>query len=748
MMQRATSGHTPDAATPDRVVLQVAIDAPVMALFDYLPPADGLRPQPGQRVLVPFRRAKRVGVVVAIAGASSVPDQRLRRALAVLDDAPLLDTHLLELLAWASGYYQHPPGEVCASALPRLLRQEHADSPGIPIWRITPAGREALAAGAPKRAPVQSRLLHALGADDGTGVTAEQFASLAAGWREALRLLERKAWVERARGAPPVEPPPGAAETPPAPTAAQSAAMAAICAARDFEAFLLEGVTGSGKTEVYLRAIAAQVAAGRQSLVLVPEIGLTPQLVERFRRRFRGTGIALLHSGLTDRQRLEAWRRARDGRDLIVIGTRSAVFAPLPLAGLIVVDEEHDLSLKQQDGFRYSARDLAVWRARQLGVPVVLGSATPSLESLANASAGRYQRLRLPERTGMARAPGFHLVDLRRQVATDGLTPPLVAAMERHLEAGGQVLLYLNRRGYAPTLLCPACGHCLECRRCDARLVVHRHENRVACHHCGASRAVPEHCPECGGELLAVGQGTERLEAAVAGRFPQFPLIRIDRDTTRGRGQIEWRLGEVAAGRARILLGTQMLTKGHDFPQVTLVGIIDADQGLFGTDFRASERLAQTIVQVAGRAGRGERPGEVYIQTLFPDHPLLQLLVRDGYERFGEAALAERRAAGWPPFSHLALLRAEAPSREPAMRFLERARTAGETLAAAELRLLGPASAPMEKRAGRYRAQLLVETANRARLQRFLGAWRALIAALPEAGRTRWSLDVDPVELF
>ena len=507
-------------------------------------------------------------------------------------------------------------------------------------------------------------------------------------------------------------------------------------------------MTGSGKTEVYLQCIAGALAAGRQSLVLVPEIGLTPQLVERFRRRFPATGIALLHSGLTDVQRLEAWVRARDGRARIVIGTRSAVFAPLPQPGIIVIDEEHDSSLKQQEGFRYSARDIAVWRAHQLGIPVVLGSATPSLESMANARAGRYQRLTLPERAGAARPPSIHLVDLRKHVADDGLAAPLVQAITRHLAAGGQVLLYLNRRGYAPTLMCPACGYCLDCRRCDARMVLHRQEGRVTCHHCGATRPAPDRCPECDGELFAVGQGTERLEAALGAMFPEYRLVRIDRDTTRGRGDIQRLLAEVAAGEARILLGTQMLTKGHDFPGVTLVGIVDADQGLFGTDFRASEKLAQTFVQVAGRAGRGERPGEVYIQTLFPDHPLLQLLVREGYDRFAEAALAERQATGWPPFSYLAMLRAEAPSRAPALAFLASARAAGETLDIKGVRLLGPAPAPMEKRAGRYRAQLLVETSTRPRLQQFLGAWRELIAGLPESGRTRWSLDVDPVELF
>jgi primosomal protein N' (replication factor Y) len=739
MTRRATMTGEP--------ILRVAIDAPVMTPFDYLPPEGVATVRRGQRVRVPFRAGRRVGVVVELADASAVAPARLRRALEVLDPEPLLDERSMALLDWAAAYYQHPPGEVYAAALPRLLRRGRESEAGVVVWRITTAGRAALAAGEPKRAPAQARLLDALAASE-AGLDAAALGEIALAWSEALRALRRKGWAERSRLDTDDAGSGAEAEAPPEATPAQVEALAAIGAATGYTAFLLEGVTGSGKTEVYLRAIARELDAHRQALVLVPEIGLTPQLVGRFRRRFPGAAIALLHSGLTDRQRLEAWLRVRSGRADIVIGTRSAVFVPLPRPGLIVVDEEHDLSLKQQDGFRYSARDLAVWRAHQLCVPVVLGSATPSLESIANVATGRYRRLRLPERTGAAGPPQVHLVDLRRHVATDGLSTPLTAAIGRHLDDGGQVLLYLNRRGYAPTLLCPACGHCLDCARCDARLVLHRHENRVNCHHCGATRPAPRNCPDCGGELFAVGQGTERLEAALGELFPAHALVRIDRDTTRARGEIERRLGEVASGRARILLGTQMLTKGHDFPDVTLVGIVDADQGLFGTDFRASERLAQTIVQVAGRAGRGARPGEVYIQTLFPEHGLLQALVREGYDRFAEAALVERQAAGWPPFSHLALLRAEAVGREPALGFLAAARSAGEKLAPPGLRLLGPAPAPMEKRAGRYRAQLLVETCARAPLQKFLAAWRAALVALPGAGRTRWSLDVDPVELF
>ncbi|MBW7930582.1 MAG: primosomal protein N' [Gammaproteobacteria bacterium] len=745
MTQGAKGPRQGDALSTERI-LRVAIDAPVMDAFDYLAP-QGPCPQPGQRVLVPFRRGQRVGVVLEVVGESAVPGERLRRVLSTLDPEPLLDDKLLLLLAWAAGYYQHPPGEVCAAALPRLLRQGHHGATGTLVWAITPAGHAALQAGELARAPVQARLLDALAGSDG-GLDATALLALASRWRPAMRELERRGLAQRrhvdlgesAGAAMP--------EALPTPTPAQAEAIAAIDGSSGFQPFLLQGVTGSGKTEVYLRCIATMQAARRQSLVLVPEIGLTPQLLARFRRRFPDAGIVCLHSGLGDLQRLEAWQRARDGRASIIIGTRSAVFVPLPQPGLIVVDEEHDGSFKQQDGFRYSARDIAVWRAHQLGMAVVLGSATPSLESLANVEAGRYRRLRLPERTAGARHPGVQLVDLRRHLVHDGLTQPLIDAIDRHLQDAGQVLIYLNRRGYAPTLMCTGCGQSLECRRCDARMVLHWREARLSCHHCGASRAVPERCATCGGELHAVGQGTERLEAALMRLFPGYPLVRIDRDTTRARGEVERRLEEAASGRARILLGTQMLAKGHDFPDVTLVGIIDADQGLFGTDFRAGERLAQTFVQVAGRAGRAGKPGEVYIQTLFPEHPLLQALIREGYDSFAEAALAERRAAGWPPFSHLAMLRAEAPSRAPALDFLGQARAAGEACGTAGIRLLGPAPAPMERRAGRYRAQLLVEAGNRGRLQRFLAAWRSEVAVLPAAARIRWSLDVDPLELF
>ena len=728
-------------------IIRVALDAPLMQPFDYRAPAAAPLPRPGQRVLVPFRRGQRIGVVLEVTQQSSVPGNRLRQALACLDEQPLLDVLLMQLLEWASAYYQHPPGEVFAAALPRLLRHGRNADTGDIAWRITAAGRAALAAGELARAPLQLRVLQAIAASE-AGLGADELRGIADSWRDAIRSLGKKGWVQSGPAEVSIDAPAAAGDLPPALNEAQLSAVRAVNAATGYRGFLLEGVTGSGKTEVYLHCAGSQLANGRQTLILVPEIGLTPQLVGRFRRRFPQTELALLHSGLTDAQRLRAWQRAREGHAQIIIGTRSAVFAPLAAPGLIIVDEEHDSSLKQQEGFRYSARDIAVWRARQLNVPMLLGSATPSFESLANAQSGRYQRLLLPERPGEARHPSIHLVDLRRHVATDGLSAPLTAAIGRHLESDGQVLLYLNRRGFAPALLCPACGFCLPCPRCDARMVLHRERNRVICHHCGSERDPPASCPDCGGELYPLGQGTERLEAALRELYPQIELVRLDRDTTRRRGALEERLAQMASGSARILLGTQMLTKGHDFPAVTLVGVIDADHGLFGTDFRASERLAQSFVQVAGRAGRGDRPGEVFIQTLFPEHPLLKILVHEGYDRFAEEAMAERRAAGWPPYAHLALLRAEAGRREPAQEFLQAARSAGEALKIPDIQLLGPAPAPMERRAGRFRAQLLVQTHSRPRLQQFLAAWREQVAGLPEARHTRWSLDVDPIELI
>jgi primosomal protein N' (replication factor Y) len=509
---------------------------------------------------------------------------------------------------------------------------------------------------------------------------------------------------------------------------------------------LLYGVTGSGKTEVYLHAIATVLTRGQQVLVLVPEIALTPQLIGRFRGRFDAP-LAVLHSGLNDSERLAAWRSAREGTARIVIGTRSAIFSPLLRPGLIIIDEEHDPSFKQQDGFRYSARDLALVRAQRLGIPVVLGSATPSLETLARARKQPETLSHLPERAGSARPPRLALVDLRKHAVTQGIATPTIMAIQRHLEAGGQVMLFINRRGYAPVLFCPSCGWSAHCRRCDAHLTVHARGRDLICHHCGSQEPMLGGCPNCFADVKPVGQGTERIEETLQQMFADAPLARIDRDSMRRKGELEATLARVDRGEIRILVGTQMLTKGHDFPRVTLVVVLNADQGLFSTDFRAPERLAQTIVQVAGRAGRAERPGEVLIQTEYPDHPLLKLLLTGGYGVFAEGALTEREQSSWPPFARIALLRAEANDQNAPLQFLQAARKAANAYVVPGVKLLGPAPAPMERRAGRFRAQLLLHAPTHSPLQKFMSGWLTAIAALPEARRVRWSIDVDAAEL-
>jgi primosomal protein N' (replication factor Y) len=732
-------------------IFRVAVDTPLRRLFDYLPPDLPLRAaevQPGTRVRVPFGRQRLVGVVMAVADSSDLPPERLKPILEVLDEAPALESSALGLIEWAAEYYHHPVGEVLATALPKLMRLGAAVEATEERWSVSASGREAAAAGEPRRAARQRALLDFL-LSRGGEAAAEALEEHSASWREAARALKKRGWLERAEVAR-VEIPRPARVRAGAPILLpeQHDAVERVAAASGtFAAFLLQGVTGSGKTEVYLRLTEETLVRGRTALVLVPEIGLTPQLVGRFRERFDAP-LAVLHSALTDTERLAAWRAAWSGHARIVLGTRSAVFAPLADLGLIVVDEEHDASFKQHEGdLRYSARDLAVVRAQLAGAPVLLGSATPSLETLHNVAAGRYTRMRLLRRPGESKPPILKLIDLRESAIDAGISTPAALAIERHLAADGQVLVFLNRRGYAPTLLCTACGWIAPCRECDARLTVHLGAGRLRCHHCGADAPLPARCPQCGFAVKPVGQGTERIEATLGTRFPGVPIVRLDRDVVRRRGDLDEVVRRMSSGEARILVGTQMVTKGHDFPNVTLVVVLNADQGLFSSDFRAPERLAQTIVQVAGRAGRGEKEGEVLIQTEFPQHPLLQSLLAGGYDGFAEAALAERRQASWPPFSRLAALRASGKTRDAALEFLTEARTAAGAPPRG-LKLLGPVPAAMAKRAGRYHAQLLIESHERPALHQFLDGWLPRVEAQKSAQRVRFALDVDPLELF
>jgi primosomal protein N' (replication factor Y) len=722
---------------------QVALPLPLPQPFDYLP-ARGAKPgddPTGCRVRVPFGNRELVGVVTGTRPVE--PVAALREVAAVLDPQPVFHGELLQSLRWLARYLHAPLGEVLATALPASLRRgEPLPDTHAWAWQLTEAGRTALPG---LRAGKPRTFAEALGDTARDEETLE--TTLGGGWRGAARALAQRGLVERlAVPAHTLAMAPRA----PAPDAnpEQQAAIEAIQGARGgFAALLLDGVTGSGKTEVYLQAIAECLARGRQALVLVPEIGLTPQLLARFRARL-GVPVHALHSGLGDGERARTWTAAWRGEARVVVGTRSAVFTPLPDAGLIVVDEEHDASYKQFDGIRYQARDFALVRAKALGVPIVLGSATPSLESLHNARQGRYVHLRLPRRAGEAKPPAVRVLDVRKRALEAGLSPDLLAAIRSALDAGGQVLVFRNRRGYAPVLLCHDCGWSAQCQRCDAPMTVHAHGRRLQCHHCGARRSAPPACPDCGGlALQPQGVGTERLEQVLGERFDDVPVLRVDSGSTRRRDALESLLAGLG-DKPGILVGTQMLAKGHDLPNLTLVAVVGIDEGLFSADFRAGEKLAQLLIQVAGRAGRAQRRGEVLLQTHHPDHPLLQLLVRGGYHAFADAELEQREAAGFPPYAHLALLRAEAKHADPPMQFLHAAKAALQD-ADARLELHGPLPAPMPRRAGYQRVQLLLSAQQRPALHAALDAVvDPVLRALPEARKVRWSLDVDPADLY
>lgn len=738
---------------PD-TILRLALPSPLRRLFDYRAPAGVPRSalQPGMRLRVPFGRREMIGVLIEVVEHSEVPLDKLKPALQLLDRRTPLPAPLFKLCLWTAQYYQHSLGDTLSWALPVLLRQgEPAEARQERFWQAS-AGAD-LDDPRLTRAPRQREALRTL-AQHPHGVAHSLLSKLQLN-KDSLDLLLEKGLVqvEIRRSTAPVRHCSWLAQPELPLNAEQRAAFHSVQAGmHGFHAFLLYGVTGSGKTEVYLQLIRHCLEAGKQALVLIPEINLGPQTLERFARRFNAR-IALLHSGVGDRERLDAWLAARDGEADIVIGTRSALFTPLKNPGLIIIDEEHDASYKQQEGLRYHARDLALVRARQENLPIVLGSATPSLESLHNAHAGRYALLKLTQRAGGAQPPRFLRLDVKSRPLDSGISGPLQQAIGQTLAAGQQVLVFLNRRGFAPTLLCHDCGWISQCPRCDARMTLHQRSGELRCHHCGHAERPPRQCPDCGTvDLRPVGAGTERAEERLGILFPDFPVLRVDRDSTARKGAMDRLFHTVQRGEPCLLVGTQMLAKGHHFPRVTLVAILDADGGLFSADFRASERMAQLIVQVAGRAGRAEEPGKVIIQSHLADHPLLVQLTEQGYQAFAEQALSERRGAGLPPFAHLALLRAEAHKPGQAEAFLDEACSYAEQLQQElqlpAIELLGPVPAPMERRAGRHRAQLLLQCASRVPLHKLLAAWLPILEAMPGGRAVRWSLDVDPIDLF
>jgi primosomal protein N' (replication factor Y) len=742
--------------SPKQRIVKVAVPCPLYKTFDYSLPAPGNQfIAPGIRVRVPFGRQKLIGIIIEETLTSDVPANKLKPVISVLDEHNLLSSDILKLLLWAARYYVHPLGEVLQTALPVFLRHSDDATPVLTeFWRLkkqedSPSESqthdeimETL-----KRAPKQLQLYQLLhSAED--SLDAEALNSLTENWRAPAKALLEKHLIETF-----VKPALLRLENEntiaPVLHDEQTEAINRIEAHRHQHAVhVINGITGSGKTEVYLALCESMLADNRQILVLVPEIGLTPQLTQRFLERLDAS-VVILHSAMNDKQRYAAWHAAANKQAQLVIGTRSSIFTPLPDIGLIIVDEEHDGSYKQQDGFRYNARDLAILRAKNNNIPIVLGSATPSLETLNNINEQRYQVHYLKQRANKKPLPKIELVNLCSQKLHEGLAETLLLKIRQHLDQQGQVLLFINRRGFAPLLMCHDCGWTTNCQRCDAHMTFHKRRNQLHCHHCGSQRPAPDHCDECGStEVVAIGAGTERIEHFLQERFSDTNVSRIDRDTTRNKGSLQDKLEKAHSGESGILVGTQMLAKGHDFPNITLVCVLDTDQALFSADFRASEHLAQLITQVSGRAGRAEKPGEVLIQTHHPDHPLLQTLLHKGYQAFAQAALQERQAAGLPPARHLVLLRCESVEANAAQTFLQQAVDQARQVNLEDIELFGPIPAPMERRAGRYRYQVMLQSKQRKALHRFLSWWAPQLQQLVSARKVRWSIDVDPYDTF
>lgn len=722
-------------------VWRVALATPLWQLFDYIPCVNPHQPVKGARVLVPFGARTLVGIFIEPLAKSDFPQDKLKTVKAVLDQEALFSPTLMRLCEWASQYYHYPLGEVLLNALPKILRQGRPMQikPRV-VYQVSLLGEQALQIGV-SRAPKQAEALTLLQQQAPMEDPQKQLGIS----HSTLKALLAKNWVEKKPAASALKPSNTWVDSVPLTlNADQSQALDAIIRTMSFKPFLLFGVTGSGKTEVYLQAIQAVLDKGLQALVLVPEISLTPQTVDRFKARFCCC-IAVLHSGLSDRMRCDMWIQAKQGDAKIVIGTRSAIFAPLSRLGIIIVDEEHDTSFKSQSQLRYSARDMAVMRARLENIPVVLGSATPSLESFYNVQRQRYQMLSLPERAGRAVQPVVRVVDLRAKKLQAGLSATLITAARDRLARGQQVLFFLNRRGFAPVLLCHQCGYVVSCKHCDAKLIVHHSPERLICHHCDWVIKPLKVCPDCKlSDLSPLGQGTEQLEQVLGRIFPDYNVLRIDRDTVTNRDSLSEKLTMIHERRADILIGTQMLAKGHHFPNLGLSAIVDADSGFFSIDFRAIERMAQLLIQVSGRAGRGEALGEVLIQTFHPQHPSLQLLLQEGYQAFMQSVLLERESSNLPPYCFQVLIRAEATDKQQPIDFLQAIKM---KMADSSVDAFGPVPSLLERKQGRFRQQLLLQSRSRKALTELLAPICKDLGRSRLARNVRWSIDVDPQDV-
>lgn len=722
-------------------IVRVALDVPLSKLFDYSLGND-ISISPGQRVLVSFGRKEMVGVAIECVASSALLAERIKPVLRVLDDTPAMPDELLGLLHFCSDYYHYPLGATVLAALPSRLRIKRAIAIQEEMQYVLSSSGCALdLILLPKRKVVQHRILAALRLG---ALSITQVRALSSSGVSALKGLLDAGWVET-RAVSSIHDTSTFSDTHTL-TLEQQQAVDLIATTVCFSCILLHGITGSGKTEVYVHAMNRILQQGGQVLLLVPEINLTPQLENYFRGRLPDVELVSLHSGLSDDERMRNWLHAQSGRARIVLGTRLAVFAPLPRLALVIVDEEHDASFKQQDGLRYSARDVAIFRASQRDVPIVLGSATPSLESYYNAQSGRYKMLRLTQRAvTQAKLPTINCINIGNVAIQHGLSEPLMKALSERLQRGEQSLIFVNRRGYAPVLMCSACGWMSGCTNCAGKLVLHLKDGRLRCHHCGHQERVPQACPSCGNtDLQPIGVGTQRIESMLRESFPGARILRVDRDSTRNKGAWQVMRQQIQDNAVDILVGTQMLAKGHDFPNLTLVGVVNPDSALYSNDFRASEKLFSQLTQVAGRAGRADKPGQVLIQTAFPEHPLFDSLQRHDYDAWAKTLVDERRSAGFPPFVYQVLLRAEAKSEPHVYSFLGRAREDAIKLAM-PVDVYSVVPAVMPRRANHFLAQLLVQSEARKSLQQFLREWHPLLGVLAD-NKLRWSLDIDPMD--
>ena len=657
-------------------ILKVALNVPIDNLFDYKTPSkNSIQPKKGQRVKVQFGKQEKIGFIHNIVSHTTVPRNKLRAALKIIDSEALINKELFTLISWVARYYHHPIGEVYSTAVPLYLRQE-------------------------KNLKIDSIPNESFQQETHKKLTIEQKK----GFKNLLSFLNQN------------------------------------------QAVLLDGVTGSGKTELYLQSIDRSLNKNQQVLVLVPEIGLTPQIFERFQKRY-GNTVSVLHSGISNKQRAEIWMKAKQGNLRMVIGTRSAVFTPFKNLGMIIVDEEHDPSFKQQNGLRYSSRDIAILRASLNKASIILGSATPSFESLMNANKGKYKKITLKKRVFSTPLPKTNIIDLRAHAQKKGLTKLLIKAIKKHIGKDNQVLLYLNRRGFAPATVCLDCGNIEECPRCDTSLVLHKRKKLLICHHCNHKKLWKKICAKCGSESSPLGEGTEQIEASLKNEFPNTQIIRMDRDTVKSKKQRNYLLDQAKSGAGQILLGTQMLAKGHDFPNLSMVAIINADHGMFGSDFRSSERFAQTFIQVSGRAGRRREVGEVFLQTYNPKNPLLNTIISQDYNAFFSEAVLDRKIPLWPPYSHLAVLHAKSTQKNSVFNFLNYLEKAGNNINLGKTMLLGPVPSPIEKKAGKHRGQLLLLNTNRKELHQSLDRLCGMIKNTKISSKIKWSLDVDPIDL-